>query len=105
MARDKATAGVEQNLWITCEEGEYTGVGKGRKINLWYTLTYKPRFIPDTPNFASEEAIARSHDATSWQPAAVATPCTFDITGCGNRFKDIMTLLHFLNNTFISSAF
>ena len=44
MERDKATAGVEQNLWITCEEGEYTGVGKGRKIDLWYTLTNQGLF-------------------------------------------------------------
>ena len=27
--------------------------------------------------------MARSQLATSWQPAAVATPCTLAITGCG----------------------
>ena len=32
---------------------------------------------------ASSTATARSHAATSWQPAAVATPCTLAITGCG----------------------
>ena len=31
-------------------------------------------------------ATTRSHDATSWQPAAVAVACTFAITGCGTRW-------------------
>ena len=31
-------------------------------------------------------ATARSQDATSWQPAAVAMPCTSAITGCGTRW-------------------
>ena len=30
-------------------------------------------------------ATARSQDATSWQPAAVATPWTLAMTGCGRR--------------------
>ncbi len=39
--------------------------------------------MPDTPNLAAAEATARSQLATSWQPAAVAVPCTAAITGCG----------------------
>ena len=38
---------------------------------------------PGVAKRASSDAIARSHAATSWQPAAVATPCTLAITGCG----------------------
>ncbi len=33
---------------------------------------------------APSAATARSHAATSWQPAAVAVPCTRAITGCGS---------------------
>jgi hypothetical protein len=36
-------------------------------------------------NFAVSAATARSHIDTSWQPAAVARPCTRAITGCGRR--------------------
>ena len=42
-----------------------------------------PMFTPGVANRASSAAIARSHAATSWQPAAVATPWTLAITGCG----------------------
>ena len=42
-----------------------------------------PMLTPGVAKRASSDAIARSHAATSWQPAAVATPCTFAITGCG----------------------
>ena len=42
-----------------------------------------PIFTPGVANHASADATARSHAATSWQPAAVAAPCTFAITGCG----------------------
>ncbi len=38
---------------------------------------------PGVANLAAVEATARSQLATSWQPAAVATPCTQAITGCG----------------------
>ena len=43
-----------------------------------------PMLTPGVANRASSDATARSHAATSWQPAAVATPCTFAITGCGH---------------------
>ena len=56
--RDSATPGVEQK---------------------------RPRLTPLTANFAVLEATARSHIATSWQPAAVAMPCTRAITGTGRR--------------------
>ena len=55
--RDKATLGVAQN---------------------------RPRLTPLTANLASEDATAKSHCATSWQPAAVAIPCTLAITGTCN---------------------
>src|SRR5262249_758302 len=44
-----------------------------------------PRFTPLTAKRASHAATARSHCATSWQPAAVAMPCTRAITGIGSR--------------------
>jgi hypothetical protein len=40
-----------------------------------------PIFTPGVANHAVSDATARSHDATSWQPAAVAGPCTLAITG------------------------
>src|SRR6516162_7423978 len=45
----------------------------------------KPEITPLTAKRASRAATARSHCATSWQPAAVAMPCTRAITGIGNR--------------------
>ena len=57
-ARPSATPGVEQNA---------------------------PMLTPGVANVADSEAIARSQVATSWQPAAVARPCTLAITGCGRR--------------------
>src|SRR5213593_1971312 len=42
-----------------------------------------PYLIPDVAKRQSSLAIARSHVATSWQPAAVATPCGAAITGTG----------------------
>ncbi len=56
--RDSATPGVAQN---------------------------NPTLTPLTANRASALATARSHIATSWQPAAVASPWTRAITGTGNR--------------------
>ena len=58
-ARETATIGVEQN---------------------------RPILTPGVANVASSAAIARSHVATSWQPAAVAMPCTRAITGCGTAW-------------------
>src|SRR5215207_5088157 len=54
--RDNATAGVEQK---------------------------SPTLMPDTAKVALSAATARSQEATSWQPAAVAMPCTWAITGTG----------------------
>ena len=56
IARESGTIGVEQN---------------------------RPIFTPGVANRASSAATARSHAATSWQPAAVAMPSTCAITGCG----------------------
>ena len=42
-----------------------------------------PMRTPGVAKVACSEAIARSQLATSWQPAAVASPCTSAITGCG----------------------
>jgi hypothetical protein len=42
-----------------------------------------PMFTPLTPNRVPSAATAMSQAATSWQPAAVAMPCTSAITGCG----------------------
>src|SRR5262249_34286865 len=56
--RESATIGVEQN---------------------------RPILTPGVAKWAADEATARSQLATSWQPAAVATPCTAAITGCGRR--------------------
>ena len=51
-----------------------------------------PKLTPEVAKRASVEATARSHAATSWQPAAVAMPCTRAITGCGMRVMLIITL-------------
>ena len=56
MLRESATIGVEQK---------------------------SPTLIPFTPNRVPSAATARSQDATSWQPAAVAIPCTCAMTGWG----------------------
>ncbi len=59
--RDSATIGVEQN---------------------------SPMLTPGVANRAVCDATARSQVATSWQPAAVATPSTAAITGLGQRTID-----------------
>ena len=43
----------------------------------------RPMRTPGVAKRASVVATARSQLATSWHPAAVATPCTWAITGCG----------------------
>ncbi len=42
-----------------------------------------PIRTPGVPNTAVDDATTRSHDAASWQPAAIAGPWTAAITGCG----------------------
>ena len=71
--RESATDGVEQN---------------------------SPRFTPDTAKRALSLATARSHIATSWQPAAVAMPCTRAITGCGIDVIVSIRRLHWSNRAF-----
>jgi len=46
-----------------------------------------PRLTPGVPNRAPSSATARSQAATSWQPAAVAIPWTWAITGWGIRWS------------------
>jgi hypothetical protein len=55
---------------------------------------------PGVAKRASRPAMARSQVATSWQPAAEATPSTAAITGCGSRtticimaLQDVMSCL------------
>ena len=43
-----------------------------------------PILTPLTPKRVPSAAMAMSQEATSWQPAAVAMPCTSAITGCGS---------------------
>lgn len=43
----------------------------------------QPPLPPGSAKPADSAAIARSHDATSWHPAAVARPCTRAMTTCG----------------------
>ena len=50
-----------------------------------------PMFTPFTPNRASSLATARSQVATSWQPAAVASPCTCAINGCGRDWMRVIS--------------
>ena len=69
--RDNATLGVAQN---------------------------SPRLTPLTAKRASDAATARSHIATSWQPAAVAMPCTWATTGTGRRCRLIIMRPHCANS-------
>ena len=54
--------------------------------------------MPETANFATSAATARSHIDTSWQPAAVAMPCTRAITGCGRRVMASISSPHCRNS-------
>ena len=58
----------------------------------------KPQLTPGVANFAASEATARSHCATSWQPAAAAAPCTRAMTGCGSAVIDCIIRLHCANS-------
>ena len=44
-----------------------------------------PTLTPEVAKRAVSAATARSQEATSWQPAAVAMPRTSAMTGCGRR--------------------
>src|ERR1700744_4341567 len=68
--RDNATIGVEQN---------------------------RPISTPGVAKLAASDATARSQLATSWQPAAVAIPCTAATTGFGRcTIACIMALQAFI---------
>ena len=56
-----------------------------------------PMRTPGVANMAASEATARSQAATSWQPAAVARPCTRATTGCGVRWIRSITSVHASN--------
>ena len=71
-ARLSATIGVEQN---------------------------RPIFTPGVAKRASAAATARSHDATSWQPAAVAVACTWAITGWGMACSVSIRVVHASNSS------
>ena len=71
MLRSSGTLGVEQN---------------------------RPKLTPLTAKLASVDATARSHCATSWQPAAVAMPCTRAITGTGSFWMASIMRLHCANS-------
>jgi hypothetical protein len=58
----------------------------------------RPRFTPLTAKRALSAATARSQAATSWQPAAVAIPCTRAITGTGNRWIVSIMRAHCANS-------
>ncbi|GJE70686.1 hypothetical protein CHKEEEPN_2226 [Methylorubrum podarium] len=75
--RDSATIGVEQN---------------------------KPICTPGVAKRAAAPATARSQEATSWQPAAVATPSTAAITGWGRAGIAIITPEHSANRSSNASA-
>ncbi len=59
----------------------------------------RPIFTPGVANQASSAATARSQDATSWQPAAVATPCTLAITGCGSSWMPSISSVQTANSS------
>ena len=65
---DKATIGVEQN---------------------------KPIFTPGVANLELLDEIARSHEAISWHPAAVATPLTSAIIGLGLLTSKLSRLFNY----------
>ena len=53
---------------------------------------------PGSAKLALSDATARSHIDTSWQPAAVAMPCTRAIVGCGNCVSFIIIALQRSNS-------
>ena len=58
-----------------------------------------PKFTPGVANLESSEAMARSQLATSWQPAAVATPFTSAIIGLGVLIISCIKLEQDVNNS------
>ncbi len=64
----------------------------------------RPMRTPGVAKRASSLATARSQAATSWQPAAVAMPCTCAITGCGRRWIAIISSLQVSNSSRASGS-
>ncbi len=58
----------------------------------------RPTLMPETPKRAPSTATARSQVATSWHPAAVATPWTRAMTGCGMRWIVSISFAHCANS-------
>ena len=51
----------------------------------------RPIWTPGVAKAAVSAATARSQVATNWHPAAVASPCTWAMTGLGRRRINSMT--------------
>src|SRR5262245_19676894 len=64
----------------------------------------RPMRTPGVAKSAPSEATARSQAATSWHPAAVATPCTRATTGCGMSWRVSMSSEHAANTSTYSSS-
>ena len=62
-----------------------------------------PMRTPGVAKRASVVAMARSQLATSWQPAAVATPCTCAMTGWGIDCTVVISRLQVVNSSDASS--
>ncbi len=73
-------------LFVTLRESATIGVEQKRPIS-----------TPGVAKRASLDATARSQLATSWQPAALATPPTAAITGFGRCTIDIIIAAQLLN--------
>ena len=68
--------------------------GITRTSGIMGVVQKRPILTPGVAKAACSEATARSQDATNWQPAAVASPCTRAITGCSSRRRPSITRLH-----------
>ena len=73
-------------LGITARETATPGVVQNRPIR-----------TPGVAKDAVSAATARSQLATNWQPAAVARPWTWAMTGWGRSRMASMTLVHAAN--------
>ena len=63
-----------------------------------------PPLPPGIANPALSAAIARSHEATSWQPAAVASAWTLATTGWGISWIVFIIVVHTSNSSRASSS-
>ena len=59
----------------------------------------QPPLPPGRANPADSAATARSQEATSWQPAAVASACTLAITTCGTDWIRFINAVHWRNRS------